>query len=248
MKMIAFNGSPMGASGNTNVMVTAFLEGAEAAGAEVENIFLADKEINHCKACRRCVFSGGKCVINDDMEELISKYVESDIVVFATPLYIDNISGMLKVFFDRTICIGDPYFEKDENGETRGGKSKHFKNGIPPKMVVISNSGYPERSQFQALSLVMKRVARNFHLDLIAEIYLPAGMVLTAGIKELEPVINGYKETLCKAGREIAADLKLSGETQKSLEISFMPVDIFIQECNKVVDMMLAQAKTSNQS
>jgi len=92
MKITAFNGSPLGASGNTNVMVTAFLKGAEEAGAEVENILLANKEINHCKACRCCVTSERKCVIKDDMEYLISKYVESDIVVFATPLYIDNIS------------------------------------------------------------------------------------------------------------------------------------------------------------
>ncbi len=86
-------------------------------------------------------------------------------------------------------------------------------------------------------------------MELIAEIYAPAGMVLTAGIKELEPVINGYKENLRKAGREIAANIKLSGETQKSLEkINFIPVDVFIQKCNKMVDMMLAKAKTSNQS
>ena len=85
-------------------------------------------------------------------------------------------------------------------------------------------------------------------MELIAEIYLPAGMLLTAGIKELEPVINDYKKTLHKAGREIAANLKLSGETQKSLEKNSVPVDAYIQGCNKMMDMILANAKTSNQS
>jgi len=75
MKITAFNGSPKGESGNTNVMVTAFLNGAENAGAEIENIFLANKEINHCKACGHCIVSNGQCVIKDARQHI--RHVES---------------------------------------------------------------------------------------------------------------------------------------------------------------------------
>lgn len=243
MKITAFNGSPKGKAGNTNVMVTAFLNGAEIAGAEVENIFLANKEINHCRACGYCIASNGKCIINDDMKDLITKYVESDIVVFATPLHIDNVSGMMKVFMDRTLCIGNPLYEKDENGEYRGGKSKFFKNGIPPKIVVISSAGYPQRSNFQVVSLLMKRVARNFQMELIAEIYASQGVVFTAGVKELEPIINDYKKLLNKAGQEIVANLRLSEETQKLLEKSFVPEDMYVQKMNQYAEMILARSE-----
>jgi multimeric flavodoxin WrbA len=238
MKITAFNGSPNGESGNTNVMVTAFLKGAEASGAEVENIFLVNKEINHCKGCYSCLFSGqGKCSIEDDMKDLMSKFIESDIVVFATPLYVHNVSGMLKVFMDRSLCIGSPGYEKDENGEYRGRKSKRYRNGIPPKIVVISSCGRPDRSNFQFISLLMKKVAKDHYTELVAEIYATEGMLLTAGIKELEPIINGYKELLYKAGQEIVINMKLSGETQKLLEKNFRPTDIYVQGLNKLADV-----------
>ncbi|MFA4885939.1 MAG: NAD(P)H-dependent oxidoreductase [Desulfotomaculaceae bacterium] len=47
MKIVAINGSPKGKASNTNIMVSAFLKGAQEAGAQTVNIFLAEKEIKH---------------------------------------------------------------------------------------------------------------------------------------------------------------------------------------------------------
>jgi len=36
-----------------------------------------------------------------------------------TPLYFDNVSGMMKVFLDRCIVYGAYFIEKDEYGESK---------------------------------------------------------------------------------------------------------------------------------
>lgn len=251
MKITAFNGSPMGETGNTNIMVSAFLEGAKAGGADVESIFLNTKEISHCKACRSCIISGqGKCVIEDDMGDLLEKFLESDVAVLATPLFIDNISGMMKVFIDRFFCIGNPRYEteKDEFSEYKYGKPKRYKNGDPPKVVIISNGGYPYRSGYQTISLWARSFTRHFHLGLIAEIYAAQAAVFAlfkAGLKDYEPMVNNLRNLIYKAGQEIAANLKLSEETQKLLEKDFMPIENYVQLLNKMADMMPAHAKAN---
>lgn len=249
MKITAFNGSPKGETGNTNIMVSAFLEGAHTGGAEVESIFLNTKEINHCKACSSCIMSGqGKCVIKDDMGDLVQKFVESDVVVLATPLYIDNISGMMKVFVDRLFCIGNPHYdsEKDEYGEYKYGKSKLYKNGTPPKAVVISNGSYPYRSGYRTISLWANTFTRHFRLELIAEIFASQAAVFSlskAGVKKYEPLVADLRKHLYKAGQEIAVDSKLSKETQKLLEKDFMPIEDYFQLLNRMADMKPAHAK-----
>lgn len=254
MKITVFNGSPKGEAGNTNLMVTAFLAGAKEAGAETENIFLAGREINHCRACFVCIMSGvGRCAIPDDMAELITRFLDSDIVVLATPVYIENISGMLKVFMDRLFSIGNPRYEEepDEQGEYIYGKSRLYKNGTPPKIVVISNGGYPQKSAFQVISLLMKNFTRHFGMDLLAEIYKPqAGVfaMLQFGAKQYEPLVNDYKNLLHKAGREIVTDMKLSAETQSLLEKDFMPAESCVQLVNAMADMIPAYARASKQS
>ncbi len=241
MRITAFNGSPHGEAGNTNLMVTAFLEGAKTAGAEAENIFLATKEINYCKACRQCIASGkGTCVIEDDMEELMTKFIDSDIVILATPLFIDNISGMTKLFMDRFFSIGNPQWDKDENGESRGSKPKRYKNGIPPKLVVMSNCGYPERTNFQVISLLMNRFTRQFHIDLLAEIYASEGLLFALskfGFKDFDPIVDNYRQLLHKAGQEIVKDMQLSAETQNLLDQPLIPIENYIQLTNKLAEL-----------
>ena len=232
MRITAFNGSPKGEGSNTEVMVSAFLQGALEAGAQVENIYLADKNINYCQGCFQCVNSGGVCAIQDDMQDLLLKYVESDIVVIATPLMIDNISGIMKVFLDRIFCIGNLNLEKDQNGESRRVRSRRFENRTLARIVVIANGGYPERTNFQVIELLMKRFARNFNMEVIAEIYKPQGRLLTSKIKRLQPKIEYYKKLLNKAGQQIVMNLSILEETKRLLEEDFLPVEKYFQLIN----------------
>ena len=238
MRIVAFNSSPRGEKGNTHVMVREFLAGASEAGAEVENIFLAGKRIDHCRACFVCwVAPPGKCVIEDDMAELRDKFISADVVVMATPLHTDNISGMMKVFMDRMIPIIDPHFEADGSGETRHVK-RHEKY---PKLVVISSCGFPEQTHFQIISAFFKRLARNMHSEVIGEIYRGAGGLLTADVALLQPILAKYKALLRQAGREIVEHGKLSDETHAELEKPLITPEIYLQHANQMWDRMLAQ-------
>ncbi|MFB0552647.1 MAG: flavodoxin family protein [Phycisphaerae bacterium] len=239
MKITIFNGSPRAENGNTHVMVEAFMKGARKGGAEIENVFLAKKEINPCRGCFSCwLKTPGKCVIKDDMTELLDKFVSSDIIVFATPLYVDNVTGIMKNFMDRLIPGGDPHFEKDE-----GGECVHIiRTEKRPKLVVISNCGFPEQSHFQVLELLFKRVARNMRTEVIGEIYRGGGAILKDAPLILKPVIRKYKKLLQKAGKEIVENQRLSEGTRSKLEKPLIPEERYIAEANEYFDKILSTA------
>jgi multimeric flavodoxin WrbA len=238
MKVTIFNGSPRGKKGNTHFMVKEFTKGAEQAGAKVENIFLVKKKIHPCRGCLTCwIKTPGVCVIYDDMAELIQKFVESDIVVFATPVYVDNVTGIMKNFMDRLVAETDPHFEKDE-----GGECVHIdKSEEPPKLVVISNCGFPEQSHFQVLGLLFKRVARNMRTEVIGEIYRGGGAILQEAPLILRPVINNYKRLLEIAGMEIVGKQRLSDETRQKLEKPLISDEQYIAAANERFDALLAK-------
>ncbi len=225
MKIIVFNGSPQAEKSHTNVMVEAFLEGAREAGATVENIFLAHKKIHPCVACFSCwLKTPGKCAIQDDMAELLPLCYASDLVVFATPLYVDNVTGIMKNFMDRMIPAADPYFEKDAGGECR-----HKTTSKVPRIMVISNCGFPEQSHFQVLKLLFRRIARNMNTELAAEIYRGGGAILTDNSITLKLPLLHYKSLLRKAGGEIVKDGKISGDLQQKLEKPLIPESLYIR-------------------
>jgi multimeric flavodoxin WrbA len=216
MKIVAINGSPKGKDSNTHVLVNAFLRGAQTAGAETVNIFLSDYEIKHCNGCLVCWFRGpGQCVISDDMLKIFLLLGDADIIVFATPVYFENISGMLKVSMDRMVMIGSPHSQKAAKETNRDIEQSKVKT---PKLMMISNCGYPDRNQFQVVSLWIKRVAIKMHMDLIGEIYTPQGKLLTSPTEEQKPTISNYLNLVKTAGKEIATNIKLSANTEKLLE------------------------------
>ena len=85
---------------NSEMLARETERGAKDAGHEVEFVTLKDKVINFCKGCLACQ-KLGKCVINDDANEITSKMKEADVIVWATPVYYYEMSGQMKTLIDR---------------------------------------------------------------------------------------------------------------------------------------------------
>ncbi len=107
MKIAILNGSPR--KENTAAMVEAFRQGAEAAGHTVEVLHVGQMKINGCLGCEYCHTRGqGKCIQRDDLEKLMPAYLESDMIVFASPIYYFAPTAQLEAAWQRVYCIGKP--------------------------------------------------------------------------------------------------------------------------------------------
>lgn len=67
-----------------------------------EVLSLRDYSIKMCAGCATC-FQNGDCVLDkkDDLFYLKEKMRDSDIIVFSSPVYCNNLSGIMKNFIDR---------------------------------------------------------------------------------------------------------------------------------------------------
>lgn len=97
---------------------------------------------------------------------------------------------------------------------------------FPPKLIMISNCGYPEKSHFQVISHWIKRVARNMGTEVIGEIYASQGALLSTKVEQVRPIISRYLKDLEKAGKEIVKNMRVSDETKKLLEPNFKNVEL----------------------
>lgn len=106
MKILGLSCSPRRA-GNTEILVSESLKGAESEGGTVELYSLAGKDIRPCDGCGACRTTG-KCHIKDDVQEIYPKLVEADGIIFGSPVYFHAMTGQAKCLFDRTLFLRYP--------------------------------------------------------------------------------------------------------------------------------------------
>lgn len=100
MRITILNGSPR-PGGNTEIMAHAFEKGALEAGHEVTLINLAGKKVAGCLGCQYCFAHDGECVQKDDMADILKVIDQTDLLVFASPIYWFDITAQLKSVIDR---------------------------------------------------------------------------------------------------------------------------------------------------
>jgi multimeric flavodoxin WrbA len=105
MKAICIIGSPK-ANGSTACVTDTIIEGMKVNNIDVKRYVLGEMDIKYCKGCKAC-YESKKCIQNDDMNIIIKDLIESDIVIIASPSYWGDVTGQLKVFFDRSTPLSD---------------------------------------------------------------------------------------------------------------------------------------------
>jgi multimeric flavodoxin WrbA len=115
-KVLGIVGSPR-KKGNTHILVSRILSGAEEAGAAVDLLMLGEKKILECDGCHAC-WRGKGCSKKDDMLAIYPRIVESDALVFGTPVYWYGPTALMKGLIDRFV-----YFNCPENREGMRGKA-----------------------------------------------------------------------------------------------------------------------------
>ena len=100
MKRVIVISTSLRHGSNSDMLADKFVEGALSAGNDVEKISLIGKEIQFCKGCFACQ-KLGRCVIKDDVNAIMAKVLEADVVCWATPIYYYEMSGQMKTLIDR---------------------------------------------------------------------------------------------------------------------------------------------------
>jgi multimeric flavodoxin WrbA len=105
-RILGVIGSPR-KRGNTHILVSRILDGAEKEGAVTETLFLNDLNIRECDGCHAC-WRGKRCSKKDDMNNLYPKIIQSDIIIFGTPVYWYGPTALMKCFIDRFVYFNCP--------------------------------------------------------------------------------------------------------------------------------------------
>jgi multimeric flavodoxin WrbA len=114
-KVIAINGSPR-KEANTAKLLHAVLEGAQSSGAETELIHLIDINYQGCISCFACKRKEtpyiGSCALHDGLTPVLEKAMEADAVVLGSPIYIGDVTGMMRSFIERFAFMNISYSNK----------------------------------------------------------------------------------------------------------------------------------------
>lgn len=104
LKIVNINGSPHASIGNTQKLVNMLISGLQAREikTDVVNHYIIKENIEECRGCIRCMRKG-ECILKDkdDIHKIIDNLLNSDLVIFSSPIYVLNVTGYMKKFIDR---------------------------------------------------------------------------------------------------------------------------------------------------
>jgi len=101
MKAVILHGSPRKGK-NSDSLVESFIKGLIMEKPwNVTHFYLNELDISPCQGCLVCAKPPHNCRIDDDMQRIYQTYKESDLIIWATPMYWGYLTAQMKLVQDR---------------------------------------------------------------------------------------------------------------------------------------------------
>lgn len=103
-KLVAIVGSPRGTNSETYKLISNIIKVMKNKNKNLSaKIFnLSDLNIHECIGCSQCFLRCSSCVnFNDSMTEIEEALIQSDFIIFGSPVYAHNVTSEMKKFIDR---------------------------------------------------------------------------------------------------------------------------------------------------
>ncbi|MCR5775655.1 MAG: flavodoxin family protein [Lachnospiraceae bacterium] len=229
MKILLINGSPKGKGSNSLKLTYSFLEGFKnefACNGEeisVDELHIALMNIGACKGCFACwQRTPGICCIKDDMQTIIERQIEADIILWSFPLYYFNVPGILKNVIDRQLPMNLPFMSSGQDGYGSGSHDARY-DMEDKRHVLISTCGFysAEGNYDSVLRMFDHFLGKGNYVTVFC------GQGELFRVKELSARTDEYLDTVKKAGSEYAVTGMISDETDTILRTLLYPRDVF---------------------
>ena len=152
MNVLILMGSPR-KNGNTRQLLEPFTETLEARGAETETVWLYDRDIQPCTACRTCQrdWTAFGCRQRDDVQDLFDRVLRADLLVLATPIYSWYCTPPMKALLDWLVYGVNKYYGAEKGPSLWEGKS----------LALLLTCGYPPEKGCDLFAEGMRRYCRH---------------------------------------------------------------------------------------
>lgn len=134
------------------------LAAARREGATVRTVNLLDREIEFCRNCRHCTQEPGeergRCVISDDMGDILDTLDRSDAIILASPTNFGTVTALMKRFMERLVCYA--FWPWGQPGPQQRRKPR----GVPALIVTSSAApGFLARLVFPIVGVLKQAAA-----------------------------------------------------------------------------------------
>ena len=244
MKVLAINASPKIKNSHTSVILSPFLDGMKAAGADVELVHVKELDIKPCLGCWTCLLKTPvQCVQKDDMSELFMKIFTANILVWATPIFYEGPTAQLKAIVDRTFAGAglNPGYEI-RNGHQRLKLPDGF---VPSKLVMVSTCGYFEMDNFDTLLNWVKACERMSLFELVGALLRPHANIFHP-ICKTKFNIDDILQAANDAGRQLISEGTILKETLSTVSRDILTRDEYVQTMNQAFQEEINRNKSGS--